>query len=164
MDVAHLAFDAFPGRLHALGRIRQPRRSREDTKVFGLLGEQGRPAQSAQLQAMFEQAQQPVVAAEGLRLGAADVPLRHEGVQRFERAALPDPLVRESVDELQQLHRELDVTDSPGTQLQLTVHLARGDVVGHALAHALHTLDEVLPRRAVPDEGLHRRDVLGPEL
>ncbi len=112
---------------------------------------------------MLEQTEESVVAPEGLGLAAADVPLGDERVERLERSALADAFVGESVHELQQLHGELDITDAAGPEFELTVHLRGGDVIGDAFAHALHALDEVLARRAVPDQRLHRRDVLGAE-
>ena len=119
-----------------------------------------RPAQVAQLHAVLEEAQHAVVARERRCLGAADVALLDERVERLERAALADAVVGQAVDELEQLHRELDVADAAGTELDLVRDLGRRDVLGHPLAHPLHAVDEVLARRARPDlrlDGAHVR-------
>ena len=113
----------------------------------------------AQLHAVLEQPQHAIVAREGGCLGPADVALRHEGVERLERAALADAVVGEPVDELQQLDGELDVADAARAELELVRHVGRGDVLGDPLAHPLHAVDEVLARGARPDLRLHRRGV-----
>ena len=65
------------------------------------------------------------------------------------------PVVGEAVHELQQLHGELDVADAAGAELELVRRRPGGDVLGDALPHALHAVDEVLARGAGPDLRLH---------
>ena len=49
--------------------------------------------------------------------------------------------------QLQQLNRELNITQPAGAELYLLFHLRWGDIVGHTGAHRLHRLNEGLPRR-----------------
>ena len=164
MDVADLALDRLPDLPHPLAGVGEARCPREHSQLLGARGHQMRAAQLTELHAVLEHAQHAVVAREGRGIRSPDVSLGDQGVQRLQRAALPDPIVAEAVDELQQLDGELDVADAAGPELDLVRKLAGGDVLGDPLAHALHVVDEVLARRARPHLRLDRSDVRGPEL
>ena len=87
-----------------------------------------------------------------------------EGDQCGQRGDLAHVGVALSVHQLQQLDRELDIAQAAGAELELHVQLVGGDIVGDPLAHPLHRVDEVLPRRARPHLRRHRLHVLPTEL
>ena len=66
-------------------------------------------------------------------------------------------VVGQPVHELQQLHGELDVAQAARAELELHVDLVGRDVLGDALAHALHDVDEVLAAALVQTFGLRPR-------
>ena len=119
MDVAHLALDGLPLVPDLLAGVGETARAREHAQILRARGHEVRAAQVAQLHAVLEQPQHPVVARERGGLGPADVALGDERVERVERAALTDAVVGEAVHELEQLHRELDVADAAGAELEL---------------------------------------------
>ena len=73
---------------------------------------------------------------------------------------LPQRVVAAPVDELQQLHRELDVAQPPGTELELSVDLAGGDVRLDPASHLLHVGDEALAAGRLPHQRRDRVHVL----
>ena len=159
VDVAHFALDRLPLAPHLLTGVREAAGSGEDPKILRPGGHEVRPAEVSQLNAMLEEPQHPVVAREGRSLGPADVPLGDERVERIERSALADPVIREPVHELEQLHREFDVADAAGSELELVRHVRRRNVLRDALAHPLDAVDEVLACRAGPDLRLDRAHI-----
>jgi hypothetical protein len=56
------------------------------------------------------------------------------------------------VHQLQQLDRELDVTQPARAELELPPGLPRGQRLLHPAAHGLHVLDEVVPAGGLPDQ------------
>ena len=85
-----------------------------------------------ELEPVLDRAQEAVRVGQLLGVVASDVAGVRQLVERDERAANPQLGVGAAVNELQQLHRELDVADATGTELQLAVaqtstrHLALG--------------------------------------
>lgn len=67
------------------------------------------------------------------------------------------------MDELQELHGELDVTQAPAAELELALGQLGRHVLLHAPAHLLHVLDEVLPLRGGPHDVVGHLDVLAPQ-
>ena len=65
-----------------------------------------------------------------------------------------------AVHQLQELHRELDVAQSAGAELELPVELGGGDVLDDPAAHLLHVGDEVLALGGLPDQRRDRLHVL----
>ena len=63
------------------------------------------------------------------------------------------------MNKLQQLHGELDVPQTTGTQLDLDVPLDGRNIVRHSLAHSLHRLDESIAARTRPGEFVYRAQV-----
>ena len=57
------------------------------------------------------------------------------------------------MNQLQQLHGELNIAKTAGPEFYLRVELRVGDVFGHSLAHFLRRLNEALPSRRCPDLG-----------
>ncbi len=148
-----------------LGRVAgEPARSREDAKLGLVARHEVGPAQARQLQAVLQHAEQAIVVRELAGLLAADVAAARERAERGQGAALVDLVVARAVHELQQLHGELDVAESTGTELQLHIDLVGGDVLGDPLAHLLHRLDEAVACGARPDHRRERREVPGAEL
>ena len=111
--------------------------------------------QSLQLDPVLQRAQEPVCRAQHRRIVPADIATGGERSQRVERRSRVEGGVGAPVDQLQQLHAELDVPQAPRPELELSAGLAVGDVCFHAPAHRLHVVDEVFPGRGLPD---HRPD------
>ena len=68
------------------------------------------------------------------------------------------------MDQLQQLHGELDVAQTTLAEFDLPVHLLGRDVFLDAAAHGLDIIDEVLPVGRRPHEIGHGVDVAGTEM
>ena len=164
VDAAHLAGLLLPAVHHLGDRITPVAEAAPEPAQVGLgRGHQVGAAQAVELDAVLERAQQPVVLVEGGGVVAADVAAAGEGVEGLERRPRPQRVVGPAVHELEELHAELDVAQPARAQLQLPVGLRGGDVLLHAAAHGLHVLDEVLPRRRLPDHRADRREVLLPQ-
>ena len=114
-----------------------------------------RAPQPEQLDAVLEGAQQPVGRAERRGVVAPHVAAGGQRSQPVERGAGAQRLVGAAVHELEQLHRELDVTQAAGAELELPVGLGGGDVLLDPAAHRLHVVDEVLAARGLPHHRLH---------
>ena len=82
-----------------------------------------RSRQITQLDAVLERAQQPVVLRKRDRLGSSHVAALSERLERFDGSSVPHALVRLPVNELEQLHRELDVTQTTWPQLDLILNV-----------------------------------------
>ena len=121
-------------------------------------------AQLLQLDAVLEHAQLLVVAAERFGVGAADVADRGQCRQGIHGGFGTHGGVGSTVHELQQLHGELDIAQAARAQLNLAVHLVRGDIVGHAGAHRLHGFHEGFTGGRLPHEGVNRAGVAGAQL
>ena len=102
---------------------------------------------------MLEAAQVAVGAVEGGGVVAGDIASLGERGQGLECRCGPERLVGAAVDELEQLHAELDVTQTAGAQLELAGSLVGRHVLLDAAPHRLDVLDEVLAARRLPDEG-----------
>ena len=92
--------------------------------ALGRRHEVGAP-QPEQLDAVLEGAQQPVGRAERRGVLAPDVAPGGQRGQPVERGAGAQRLVGAAVHELEQLHRELDVAQPAGAELELAVGLGR---------------------------------------
>ena len=153
---AHGELGVLPGLDEPLGRRRDAGRPREHAQGVLVARHEVRAAHAAR-------------AAAGARAGAGSgsrgrsPPPRRGRCSRARPASFSAPRVERSrtagvglpVHELQQLDRELDVAQAARPELQLDVDLVRRDVLGDALAHPLHRVDEALARRARPDERRH---------
>ena len=118
-----------------------------------------------QLHAVLEQTQHAVVVRERRRLGAADVAL----VRRARRARRSVPRWRMRSSESPCTSWSSCTVNSmsrmpPGPSFSWYGTSAGRDVLGDALAHALHAVDEVLACGARPDLGLHGAHVRLAEL
>ena len=152
VQFTHIALDVLPPPEEAL-RIAHVHRPREPAKIVRTGRHEMGPRHAPHLQPVLQKPQEPVVLVELCGVLAADVAALAEGPECIEARACPDMLVGRAVHELQQLHGELDVAQSSGTELELTVHLVRGDVLGDPLTHPVHRLHEVLARGRRPHEG-----------
>ena len=112
---------------------------------------------------MLKQPQKPVVPRELGGLDPADVPLLGKRAEGAERGDLAHRGVGLPVHQLEQLDGELDVAQSARPELELHVEFIHGDVLRHALAHALHRVDEVLPGCTGPHLGRDAVDIALPE-
>ena len=121
-------------------------------------------AQLLQLDAVLQHAQLLVVAAERLGVGAANVADRRQRGQRVYSGFGAHGGVGSTVHKLQQLHGELDIAQAARAQLNLTVHLVRRDIVGHAGAHCLHGFHEGFAGGRLPHEGVNGAGVAGTQL
>ena len=115
--------------------------------------------QVLQLDPVLDRAQPAV----GLRQPGAvlhpDVAADGQRLERLEGVGAAQQRIGAAVDELQQLHRELDVAQSPGPELELAVDLVARDVLLDPPAHRLHVLDEVRPVTRRPHQRGERVDV-----
>ena len=125
-----------------------------------VLGDDVDPLQPVQLDPVLEGAQERVGVVQRLAVLATDVPAPAELSQRAQRGGQPDPLVVLAVHQLEQLDGELDVAQSAGTELELTVGVPRRDVLDHPASHRLGLGDESLALRAAPHQRRHHRHVL----
>ena len=145
MQAAHLALLRAPlgdDRLRGRGPVAE--RAAEAAQVaLGGRHEVGAP-QPEQLDAVLERAEQPVCRAERRGVLAPHVAAGGQGREAVEGRAGAQGLVGSAVHELQQLHRELDVAQPAGAELELAVGLGRRDVLLDTAAHGLHVVDEVL--------------------
>ena len=144
--------------------VRQADAAGEPALVGLVGGHQVGAAQLVQLQAVLEQALQPVGGVEVVAVRSSDVAVGDQRVQGFEGAAQPQPLVRPAVDELQQLDAELDVPQPAGAQLDLVVGLDGGQQRHHPAAHRLGLGDELVVVGDPPDHRPHHVDELLGEL
>ncbi len=117
------------------------------------------------LQAMLERPEEAVRPAERGRVVATHVPLVREDLERAQRVRLAEPFVPPAVDDLQQLHRELDVADASSSALDLDVGLAGGaDVLLEADLDASDLVDRRLGEHLGEHERGHGVDERAPEL
>ena len=123
--------------------------------VGAVVGQQVGAAQPLQLQPMLGPAQERVGGGHLGAVGAADVAAADQRPQPHQGAGQPQVGVGPAVHQLQQLHRELDVPQPAGAELELPVPLPLRDVVLDPAAHGLHVVDERLPagRRPHPGRG-----------
>ena len=140
-----------------LGRTGQPP---QRVRVVGGRQQVG-AAQPLQLQPVLQQPQEPVGRGEVRPVVAPDVAAVRQRRERVEGRPRAQGLVGAPVHQLQELHRELDVAQAAGAELDLARALVGPHVLLDAAAHGLHVADEVGPARRVPD---HRRDGLGVSL
>ena len=112
------------------------------------------------MQPVFQQPQEFVGRGEIRRVVATDVPAGPQGGQRVDRRSHMQRFVGATVDELQKLHRELDIAQSAAAELDFAIP----DVGGHKLLDASpHRLDfryEILTLAGIPDHRHQRVDVL----
>ena len=105
--------------------------------------------------------EEPVRAVERGRVLATHVPLVRQDLERAQRVRLAEPFVPSAVDDLEQLHRELDVADASPAALDLDVGLAGGaDVLLEADLDASDLVDRRFGEHLGEHErghGLHER-------
>ena len=89
-----------------------------------------------ELEPVLDRAQEAIRRGQLLGIVAADVARVRQLVERGQRGANSQLGVRPAVNELEELHRELDVADAPGPELQLT--LAQPATRHFALAAHFH--------------------------
>ena len=63
------------------------------------------------------------------------------------------------MDQLKQLHRELNVAKTPGSQLELSVCVSSRYLLLYSPTHGLNVLDEAVSGRDLPNQRLERRYV-----
>ena len=94
------------------------------------------------LQAMLEASQEPVRVGQDVRVGAPDEALIGQCLERAERVRLAEAFVAAAVDQLEELHGELDVADAAAAALQLDGLLpGRTHVLLDARLRRAHVLD-----------------------
>ena len=130
-------------------------RAGDAAQVGRLCGNEVRAAEPLQLDAVLQHPLEPVGRIQLRAVGASHVAVADERQEAVEGAAQAHTLVTASVHELQELHRELGVAQATGTQLDLTVGLARRDQRDHAFAHRLAFGDEGVVAGDVPDVAPH---------
>ena len=111
-------------------------------ELVGVLGQHVRAAQAAQLQPVLDSPQEPVRVDQRRRVGPPDVPTLAQRVQRRQRLRDAQRLVSPAVDELQQLHRELDVAQAAAAQFDVALGDPGRDVLDDPPAHRPHVGDE----------------------
>lgn len=151
VDLAYLATHGIPQRPDGVSAVGEARRTGKGATAVAVGRHQMRAAEARELHAVLENAQHAVIVLEGGGILAADVAAVDESVERGGRAALADVLIGQPVDELKQLHSELDVADPARAELELERDFVGRNVLRDAFAHALHAVHEVVPRGAGPD-------------
>ena len=169
MERTDVPFNFLPGLEHLLCReravtFRGENRAGQGALLGFLLGHQVGAAQLLQLDTVFQHTQLLVVTAKSLSVGAADVADRRQRDQRIYRGFGTHRGVGSAVHELEQLHGELNIAQATRAQLDLAVHLVRGDIVGHTGAHRLHGFHEPVAGGGLPHEGVNRSGVAGTQL
>ncbi len=116
------------------------------------------------LKSVLEKAEELIRRGQVRRVVTADVAAGPEGGQRVKRRGHLQSFVITTVHKLQQLHRELDVSQSARPELELPVPNISGYQFLDAPPHGLHLRDEVLPLSRGPYHRHQRFDVLAAEL
>ena len=116
------------------------------------------PLEALQLQPMLEQPQKLVRGGEVGGIVATDVAAGTERGQRVDGGGDVQRGIGAAVDELKKLHRELDVAQTSGAQLDLPLPHVRRNQFLDPTAHRLHLGDEILTLTGVPD---HRHQGVG---
>src|SRR3954454_6293351 len=119
-----------------------PRCAREPAQVGVARRQEMGAAQLVQLKPMLDRAQKAVRRRELRSVVAPDVTTGSERLEGDQRRRAPQRLVTATVYELQELHRELDIAQTAGSELHLAVDLDGGQVVQHAASHRLHVRDK----------------------
>ena len=139
-------------------------RAREDGSGGGVRGELVRLQVAHDLQTVLERPKEPVGPAERGRIVASHVPLVGQDLEGAQRVRHAKALVPAAVDDLQELDRELHVSDPAATPLDLDACLARG---AHVLLEADLDAADLVDRRLGKHLGEHERgdglDERGPE-
>ena len=118
----------------------------------------------AELKPVLDVAEKDVGRRELFGVGVLDVPAADQLLERFQGRPRTNGRVLTSVNELQQLHRELDVADAAGAALDLAFGAAAATSFG--LGPRLHLPDlahDVGVEHFRPHEGLDELDELAPE-
>src|SRR3954447_23666377 len=97
-----------------------------------------RATQRMKLQPMLDKAKEAVRRRQPGGVLASDITSGRQRVERDKRRAAAQLLVASPVHELQQLHGELDIAQTTGTELDLTVDLVCRHVLDDATTHCLH--------------------------
>ena len=121
-------------------------------------------AKPVQLDAMLEGPQESIRRCQGGCIVTSDIAPRGEGLEGNERGRAAQHDVASTVDELEELDRELNIAQATRAELQLPIPEARRDVLLDPSAHRLHVLDEPRMVGSAPDEGCNGIDVAGSEL
>jgi hypothetical protein len=108
--------------------------------------------EARQLQAVFDRAQEPVGPLQTGGVTTTDVAVRRQRLQRREGVRAAQHVIGAAMHELQQLHRELHVTQATGAELELAMARLRGQRLLDAPAHGLHVGDEVVSVGGAPHE------------
>ena len=162
---AYLAAMLSPGGGEVSHRIgAKPQRAAQPAQIALVVGHDMCAAQPEQLDAVLQRAQEAVGVGEALPVVAPDVPAVAQRRQRVECRRAVQRWVEATVDELQQLHRELHIAQPTWPKLQCSVGILARNVLLHALPHGLHVGDKARAISRRPDEWLHRVDVLLAEL
>ena len=111
MQGAHVSAHVVDGRADRVGvgvthRVHSPP---EDAQVAVLVGNQVVAAHARQLRAVLERAQEAVAGGQLVGVGACDVAAFAQRADRLQGRAHPQEGVSASVNQLKQLHGELDV-------------------------------------------------------
>ncbi|CAB4946619.1 unannotated protein [freshwater metagenome] len=146
----------------------EPHAAPQDAQLGFVVGKQMGSSQPSQLKPVLKSARKPVRRRQGRRVVAADIPPRGERLERGERRGASQHHVSAAVHQLQELHRELNVAQPAGTQLDFAVNLTRRDVLLDPASHCLHIGDEVVavggrphPRQRGADVVVSERTVAG---
>src|SRR3954447_2554679 len=121
-------------------------------------------AQLVQLKSMLDRPQEPVRRRKLRSIVASDVTTGSERLERDEGRRAAQRLIAATVHELQELHGELDVTKTTGSELHLAVDLDGGQVVEDPASHRLHVRHETLALRRRPDQWPKCVDVVTTEV
>ena len=149
-----------PGRVRCAQVAEPSQGPAELAQQRGVGGQRVRPAELAELEQVFDRAQESVGVGQVSRVVPADVAAGRERLERRQRRRLAQRLIRPAVHELQQLDRELDVPQAAGTELDLPVGFAGGQVRDYPAAHRLHVGHEVVASGGLPDEAGDGGDVV----
>jgi hypothetical protein len=86
---------------------------------------------------VFDHSERSIRIAEALRISSSNVSTVRKTLKARQSIPSSNGVVIFTVDELQQLNRELDVTKATGAEFDLVVSFSFRNVFGNAFAHAL---------------------------
>ena len=153
---AHAGAHLVEGRANrvSVGKPRRVHGPSQNPQVAILIGNQVIAAHARQLRAMLHGAQESVARGELVRVGSGDIAALAQRLDRLQGRAHPQERVGAPVNQLEELHGELDVAQAAAAELKLTRGVGAGNVVFDAPAHRARRLHEALARRGGPHVGL----------
>ena len=125
----------------------------QPAQTWLVVGKEVGTTQPEHLHPMFHHSLQSVRLLETFGRTSGDITASGQRAQGRQSGSYPQRLVLASVNQLQQLGGEFDVSQPPGTQLDLTALLLGGDVADDPGSHSAGFRDEALRLSHLPHHG-----------